>query len=984
MTDVNLRILLSAVGGAGVSSAIGSIASSLGSGGLGGALLSVGVATAGLAVGIGVTAVKAAGTFQEGLTSLVTGAGEAQKNIGMVGDGILNLAVQTGTSTAQLTSGMYQIESAGYHGSAGLAVLAAAARGARVGNASLGTVADATTTIMTDFGIKSQNASIAVNTLVATVANGKTTMDQLAGSLSQILPTASAAGVSLTDTAAAMSTMTGEGVPAAQAATYLRQTILGIEAPSTAAGKALNSVGLTTTQVSNEMKKSLPGALQMITDAVGKQFPVGSAAYVNAIKNISGGSKTMQGMLDLTGVHLATFKANVGNIASAVKNGGSSINGWSAVQQNFNFKMSQGSEVVQTLMIRVGQQLLPAITQLATNILPLVVNFSNWIVKSGIITTGLHDVAGAIKTVVTTGAGIISFFQHNQLAMSALQAVLITVGIFILDVMVGAMIALAVSMVPVVVAAVTIAISFWPWLVVVGIVLLIIVVIKNWGAIAHWLQGVWAAVLAWILSAWGAIVGFFTGIWHGIQAAFGNVGQWFQDKFKQASDGIKSAFSAIGAFFSNIWKNIQQAFGNVGNWFHDRFQQASNGVKTGFGNTGNWFQQQGNSIKNTATNMAEGVIKASQWMYQHNTYFKAMCDAINQVTKSLETWLQTTWNSIKATAINVWNTIKTDATNIWNSTINFIKGLWTTLSSTAKSVWSAVSSAIMSAVNTVVSWVKTIWNNEVNGISIMWRSLVGIASSAWSSISSTVMSAVNAVIGWLTSTWNNEINGISIIWHGLTNIASSVWASVTGVFQNAWGGISSALSGLWSNISGWFSNLTGQMVQFGENLINSLAQGITNAAGAVSNAASGVASNIAKFLGFHSPAKEGPASDADVWMPNFMNMLATGVLTSLPTFRSALNMTAAAMSSTLQSPSVVASSQSGTLQSPTSITPLGAGSSGNNAGNLAPVGASTTNQTINLTLTVQAQKVDENEMDRIAQYSVRIFGDQIRDQLGNV
>src|SRR5579875_2566598 len=94
---------------------------------LGGALVA-GAAAAGAAlVGIGVQSVQMAGDFQAGMTSLVTGAGEAQSNLQMVSQGILNMAVSTGTSTQQLTAGMYMIESAGYHGAAGLNVLQAAA-----------------------------------------------------------------------------------------------------------------------------------------------------------------------------------------------------------------------------------------------------------------------------------------------------------------------------------------------------------------------------------------------------------------------------------------------------------------------------------------------------------------------------------------------------------------------------------------------------------------------------------------------------------------------------------------------------------------------------------------------------------------------------------------------------------------------------------------------------------------------------------------
>src|SRR5262249_41214254 len=159
------------------------------------------------------------------------------------------LATDTGTSTKQLTDGMYMIESAGYHGAQGLDVLKAAAEGAKVGNADLGTVANGITTIMTDFADKNISASPATNTLIAAVAAGKTHMADLSSALAMVLPTASSAKVGLTDVMSAMATMTGEGVPAADAATYLRQTLMTLSAPSKQVSDELNNIGLTSQQV---------------------------------------------------------------------------------------------------------------------------------------------------------------------------------------------------------------------------------------------------------------------------------------------------------------------------------------------------------------------------------------------------------------------------------------------------------------------------------------------------------------------------------------------------------------------------------------------------------------------------------------------------------------------------------------------------------------------------------------------------------------
>ncbi|MDE1904953.1 MAG: phage tail tape measure protein [Rhodospirillales bacterium] len=383
--------------------------------------------------GIGIAAVKMAGDFQAGMTSLVTGAGESQSNIKMVSDGILNMATATGTSTQQLTDGMFMIESAGYHGKAGLDVLKAAAEGAKVGNADLGTTADALTTILKDYPDVTNGASGAMNTLIATVASGKTHMADLAAAMSQILPTSSAAGVGLNDVMGAMATMTGEGVPAANAATYLRQTILALDAPSKAAQKALANFGLSSSDVASEMQKSLPDALKMITDAVGKKFPVGSAAYVAALKDISGGSKQMQGIVDLTSTHMSDFKNNVAGVTDQVKKGGTSIVGWSDVQKDFNFKMDRAKEVVETLMIKIGTGLLPV----AGKIVDL---FSTYFVPT------LMAIVGGLLAVVSTGGRFVSWLEGTGPAATAVKGILLLLG--------GAMLGFAASAIPAAVTAI--------------------------------------------------------------------------------------------------------------------------------------------------------------------------------------------------------------------------------------------------------------------------------------------------------------------------------------------------------------------------------------------------------------------------------------------------------------------------------------------------------------------------------------------------
>jgi tape measure domain-containing protein len=201
--------------------------------------------------------------------------------------------------------------------------------------------------------------------------------------------------------------------------------------------------------------------------------------------------------------------------------------------------------------------------------------------------------------------------------------------------------------------------------------------------------------------------------------------------------------------------------------------------------------------------------------------------------------------------------------------------------------------SIRSIVSAGVAWLQSAWTTSVNFVSAQWQRLVGFASSIWNSVASAVRSAVAVAVSFLQAQWNTASAWIQAQWSRIAGFAQTAWAAVSRVFSSIWGTyISGPLNGLWNQISGWFSNLAGMAQRSGQNFINMLVSGIQSGAGAIWNAVVGIANTIWKALGFHSPAKEGPASDADRWMPNLVNMLSAGLMAGVPKMQSAALATA--------------------------------------------------------------------------------------------
>ncbi len=238
------------------------------------AALGTAVNTAGLAItggfvaAVGVGIDKAA-EFQTSQNRLVTSAGELNSNLKQVSDGILQMAGQVGISAQELSTGMYTVESAGYHGADSLKVLQASAQGARMEGAELKTVADAVSTALTDYHMKADEAGKVTSMLVTAVGQGKTNMEEFSGSLHSVTPLAAAAHVSLADVTGSLAEMTAHGMSADQASQNLADTLWHLMSTTGPMRDELQQLGLTSTDLQNSLStQGLAGTLEMLSDKV--------------------------------------------------------------------------------------------------------------------------------------------------------------------------------------------------------------------------------------------------------------------------------------------------------------------------------------------------------------------------------------------------------------------------------------------------------------------------------------------------------------------------------------------------------------------------------------------------------------------------------------------------------------------------------------------------------------------------------------------
>src|SRR6266550_2908641 len=287
-------------------------------------------------IGLSAIAVKMAGDFQQSMTQLITGAGESRSNLKMVSDGILQMSVSTATASDKLAAGMFNVESAGYRGAAGLTVEKAAAEGAKAENSDLASTTDVLTTTMHGLHAGASLAVSIMNSLIATERDGKMRMDDLTGAMKNVLPVSSALHIHLSDVEGALATMAASGDKGTSAGTHLAMMFKMLSNPIGSASKEMKAMGIDSIKLAETMRTSLPDALKMIQDAVAKHFKPGTVEYQRAIQTILGGSKSGIAGLEILGGSFKDLEKNTRDAADALRKGGKDVENWDIIQKNFN------------------------------------------------------------------------------------------------------------------------------------------------------------------------------------------------------------------------------------------------------------------------------------------------------------------------------------------------------------------------------------------------------------------------------------------------------------------------------------------------------------------------------------------------------------------------------------------------------------------------------------------------------------------------
>jgi TP901 family phage tail tape measure protein len=376
-------------------------------------------------VGLGVAGVKLAADFETSFGKIQGLVGVAAADIGELQNAARTLGPQFGVSAGEAAEALFFITSAGLRGSEAISTLQASLKASAIGLGDTATVADLATSAMNAFGSDVLSASGAVDVLTGAVRLGKLAPDELAGSIGQVLPLASAMGVTFNDVGAAFAAMSRTGTNAATAGTQLRQILASLQKPTADAEKALSEFGLSSAGLRQQLReKGLLSVLSTLTDTFGDNE--------TAISRVFGNIRALSGVLDLMGPSVGATTAIFNEMGSVV---GLTDEALESVTDTAAFKLKVAMQELKGSLQDVGTTLLPLVKDIADGLSRLADRFNNlsegqqqFIIKALGITAALGPLIAIFGSLVVVIGAVTVALGAMSVAMIVATGGLVLLG----------------------------------------------------------------------------------------------------------------------------------------------------------------------------------------------------------------------------------------------------------------------------------------------------------------------------------------------------------------------------------------------------------------------------------------------------------------------------------------------------------------------------------------------------------------------------
>lgn len=354
--------------------------------------------------------VKSAAEFEGKMREVNSMLGQSEAAFQGLSDQVLEVSAEVGKSSSELAAALYQIVSAGVAAANAITFLGVAARAAVASVTDVATAADALTTVINAFKLSVSDAEKVADVLFTTIKGGKTTLVELAASLFNVAPIASVAGIKFEEVAAAIATLTKQGVPTTIATTQLRAAIQAIIKPTADMTRALEQLGYASGEAMLGAQ-GFAGSLNLLREV--------SGGSLDALGKMFGSIEALGAVLLLTGESAETFSDDLVKSFDAA---GAMTEAYDEINKGANRQLEIMLNNLKLIGIELGRELLPILTDFLNNhIMPIITKMKDWITEN----EGLAKTLLIISGFLVAGGALLLGLNLVSKAIIAINSALV-------------------------------------------------------------------------------------------------------------------------------------------------------------------------------------------------------------------------------------------------------------------------------------------------------------------------------------------------------------------------------------------------------------------------------------------------------------------------------------------------------------------------------------------------------------------------------
>lgn len=275
----------------------------------------------------------------------------------------------------------------------------------------------------------------------------------------------------------------------------------------------------------------------------------------------------------------------------------------------------------------------------------------------------------------------------------------------------------------------------------------VVLVVKNWGAISEWLGDVWGGIKMMAEDVWNGICDVVT-------FAIEEIGEFLEEVWNGIADFLGGIWDGIKNTASEVWGAITGLASEIWGGITDTISGLVEGVADTLSNT--W-----DGIKQTASDAWNAVNEAASELWD------GICNTVTDLVDGLITWLGDTWDSIKSTASTAWENLKTTASEKWDAICNTAKDLVDGMKEAIGKKWEEIKTAASEA-----------WDNLKQALADKWQAFWDTAADIGRAIKEGFHDVVKSAADWgydlCKNLYDGLIRGKTLVSTGAVSVADSI------------------------------------------------------------------------------------------------------------------------------------------------------------------------------------------------------------------